>query len=217
MQTLTKRLLSEGVRDRVLSDTQLSRFVSGSAQRRYHLVNRAVAAGDLVRLRRGRYVLAASLRRVPPHPFALAQAFEAGSYVSFETALSYHGWIPEAVRVVASVTPGRKKHSHDHALFGSFSFHPLALEAGYFLTMVERVALDGQTALVASPTRALMDLVCLRKQEWQGMAWLVDSLRIDREQLERFTNATVRRLSCVYQHERVRRFLSALATELGHD
>jgi hypothetical protein len=217
MQTLTQVLIGSGLANRVLSEAQLHRVVSGTPQKRYHLVNRAMAAGELLRLRRGKYLLARTFRDTPAAPFALAQAFNAGSYVSFETALAHHGWIPEAVRTVASVTTGRKSSSYDHPLFGSFTFHPLAVDPGYFLVMVDRLALDGQAALVARPSRALIDLVCLRKQEWQGMAWLIDGLRIDPTQLRTITGAEIRTLSQVYRHKRVKAFLSSLAKELGND
>ncbi len=217
MQTLTKALIESGLADRVLSENQLRRVVAGSAQRRYHLVNRAMAAGELLRLRRGTYLLAHDFRDLPAHPFALAQAFDAGSYVSFETALAHHGWIPEAVRSVASVSSGRKSSAYDHAVFGSFTFHPLAVDPGHFLVGVERLELGGQVALVAQPARALMDLVCLRKQEWQGLAWLIEGLRIDLVQLRTITSADIRALSDVYRHKRVHSVLLNLAKELGND
>ncbi len=217
MQTLTQTLIASGLANRVLTESQLRRRLAGSPQRRYHLVNRAMAAGELVRLRRGTYLLTRELRDSPAHPFALAQAFDAGSYVSFETALAHRGWIPEAVRSVACVTPGRKSSAHLHPVFGSFSFHPLALDPGYFLSGVERMALSGQIALVASPARALMDLVCLRKQEWQGLAWLTEGLRIDLELLRNIPAADIRSLRATYRQKRVQSFLSSLARELGHD
>ncbi len=217
MQTLTKELIDSGLANRVLSEGQLRRVLSGSPQRRYHLVNRAMAAGELLRLRRGKYLLATTFRDFPAHPFAIAQAFDAGSYVSFETALAHHGWIPEAVRTVASVTTGRKSSTHNHAVFGSFTFHPLALDPGYFLALVERLELSGQIAFVARPARALMDLVCLRKQQWQGLAWLTEGLRIDVDQLRSITGADIRTLAQVYRSRRVQSFLSSLAKELGND
>lgn len=217
MQTLTQRVIDLGLADRLLSDTQLARLLEGSAQRRHSLVNRAMKTGELVRLRRGAYVLDNRFRTYPAHPFALAQAFVAGSYVSFETALAYHGWIPEAVYVTASVTPGRKTLTHGHPLFGSFSFHPLAIAPGQFLVQVERVQAMQQTMLVAKPLRALMDLVCLRKVEWQGVGWLVDGLRIDYEHLRNVSDGDIRMLDAVYSQKRVKSFLHAFARELGND
>jgi len=217
MQTLTKQLIDLKLSNRVLTDAQLARVIEGSKQRRYHLVNRAIKAGELLRLRRGSYLLAEPFRDYPIHPFALAQAFVPGSYVSYETALAHHGWIPEAVYTTASVTPGRKSLEYEYAVFGHFSFHPLATQPGYFLELVEREQSREQTMLVARPIRALMDLVCMKKAEWQGMDWLQESLRIEYETLRQVTGAEIRTLKLVYKHQRVIRFLDALARELGND
>ena len=50
MQTLTKQLLELGLANRFLTDNQLARLIDGSSQRRYHLVNRAMKAQELIRL-----------------------------------------------------------------------------------------------------------------------------------------------------------------------
>ena len=217
MQTLTELLIDAGFKNRVIVDAQLARLLSGTPQRRHSLVNRAVKAGELLRLRRGSYLLAERYRDYTAHPFALAQIFVAGSYVSFETALAHHGWIPEAVHTTASVTPARKSHDYAYPLFGRFTFHPLATHAGYFLERVGREQINQQTMLVARPVRALMDLVCLAKIEWQGMAWLEDGLRIDYDYLRQLTTEDIRILRRVYKHKRVIVFLESLARELGID
>ena len=195
----------------------LARVLEGSQQRRYGLVNRASKAGDLYRLSRGRYLLADRFRDYPGHPFALAQAFVQGSYVSFETALAYHGWIPEAVHTTACVTPGRKTKIFEPGKFGRFTFHPLAVHKGQFLELVQRIQITQQTMLVAEPVRALMDLVCLRKTQWQGLAWLIEGLRIDEEHLKSIVQSDIDTLMLVYKQKRVNSFLSSMARELGHD
>jgi predicted transcriptional regulator of viral defense system len=217
MQTLTQQIIELGLSNRVLTSVQLARLVEGSPQRRHNLVNRALKAGELLRLRRGCYLLAPPWRSSTIHPFALAQAFVPGSYVSFETALSHHSWIPEAVYTTASVTPGRKSLVYEHAEFGSFSFYPLAIQEGYFLELVGREKIAEQTMLVAEPIRALMDLVCLRKAEWQGVGWLIEGLRIDYEHLRNVSSADIRTLDLVYKQRRVKTFLKSLARELGND
>jgi predicted transcriptional regulator of viral defense system len=217
MQTLTEQLIDEGFKNRVIVNTQLARLISGTPQRRHNLVNRAMKAGELLRVRRGAYLLAERYRDYTAHPFALAQVFVPGSYVSLETALAHHGWIPEAVYTTASVTPGRKSQEYEHPLLGSFTFHPLATHAGYFLELVDREQINKQTMLIAKPFRALMDLVCLRKAKWNGMEWLQDSLRIDYEYLRQVTSADIRTLLLVYKHKRVTLFLESLARELGND
>ena len=217
MQTLTEQLIDTGFKNRVIADTQLARLIKGTPQRRHSLVNRAMKAGELLRVRRGIYLLAERYRDYGAHPFALAQAFVPGSYVSLETALAHHGWIPEAVYTTASVTPGRKSHEYDHPLLGSFTFQPLATHAGYFLELVDRDQINEQTLLIAEPIRALMDLVCLRKSAWKGMKWLQESLRIDYEHLRQITRADIRTLQLVYKHKRVNDFLESLARESGND
>ena len=221
MQTLTRQLLEVGLSDRVLTDLQLSRLIEGSDQRRYNLVNRAMKAGELVRLRRGLYMLPDKYRKKPTHPYALAQMIVPGSYVSLETSLSFHGWIPEAVYTTTSILPGRKSGKFKIEQVGLLAFYPLATRAGYFLERVKRIQLNGQTLLIASPIRALMDLVCLKKLEWRGMSWIVQGMRIDEEALGLVTGEELRTLKQVYKHKRVQYFLSelelALRLEPGND
>jgi predicted transcriptional regulator of viral defense system len=215
MQTLTEQLLEAGLGDRVLTDLQLSRLIEGSSQRRYHLVNRAMKAGELIRVRRGLYILADKYRSYPCHPFVLAQMLEPGSYVSLETALSFHGWIPEAVYTTASITPGRKEKKVNHEQEGLFSFYPLAIERGFFLELVERNHVHQQPFLVADPLRALMDLVSLKKIEWQGLSLLEQGMRIDQDYLKSISAADLQTLMHVYKHSRAQHFLSELGIELG--
>ncbi len=215
MQTLTQQLTAAGLNDRILTDYQLGRLVAGTDQRRHHLVSRAMKAGELVRLRRGLYVLADEFREHPSHPFAVAQMLVPGSYVSLETALAFHGWIPEAVYTTASIVPGRKVKEFRHERLGLFTFQPLATQRGSFLELVRRVEASGQSFLVAQPVRALLDLVCLRKIEWQGFAWIERSLRIDVDALNKVTGAELRTLKDVYKHQRMRNFISELEQSLG--
>jgi len=217
MKALTEKIMETDLVNRVFNDLQLGRKLGGSDARRYGLVNRALKAGELLRVIRGLYVLDNKYRDYPLHPFALAQVLVPGSYVSLETALAHHGWIPEGVYTIASIVPGRKSKDYEHEKLGSFTFHPLATNKGHFLELVERLKIDGQSMMVAKPVRALMDLVCLRKTEWQGMDWLTDGLRIDYDYLRSITNADIRTLQLVYKQKRVKTFLDNLARELGND
>jgi hypothetical protein len=217
MQALTESIIENGLRDRVLHEGQLARIAGGAAPRRYGLVNRALKSQELVRVRRGLYVLAPKYRGEPAHPFVIAQALEPGSYVSLETALSAHGWIPESVRVTASVVPGRKSSELEHPALGSFTFHPLAVNRDRFLELIERRRLSSQVALVAKPLRALIDLVALRKLQWQGLAFLIEGLRIEEQTLQEIKRADVEALVGVYKKKRPNTFLASLAQELDLD
>lgn len=76
MQRLTEAIIANGWRARILNEAQLARLLGGTAQRRYNLVNRALRSGELIRLRRGRYRLAASITGRVPHPFVVARALQ---------------------------------------------------------------------------------------------------------------------------------------------
>ncbi len=217
MKSLTEKIIESNQVNRVFSEAQLRRMLSGSDARRYGLVNRALKVGELHRIKRGLYALDNRYRDYPLHPFALAQVMVPGSYVSLETALAYHGWIPEAVFTTASILPGRKSKNYDHEKLGSFSFQPLAIHKGYFLELVLRERVNQQAVLIARPVRALIDLVCLRKKEWQGMNWLTEGMRIDYEYLRTINSADIRSLMFVYKQNRVKKFLDELSRELGND
>lgn len=210
MNRLIEHVIEAGYAERILSERQLSRILGGSDDSRYALVKRAMQAGALVKIRRGQYVLADKYRKHPVHPYQLAQAIVVGSYISMESALAFHGWIPEAVFTVVSVIPMRKSNELDHPKFGRFSFHPLAVHKLAFLVGVERRTVGNQSMLVAKPLRALLDLVAYKKLTWQGMDWIVNGMRIDVEHLLATPNKDFQDLRAVYKHRAVLVFLAQL-------
>lgn len=118
---------------------------------------RWVRSGRLHQLRRGLYALAPPYRKKEPHPFLVANRLVRGSYVSLQSALSFHGLIPEHVPVTTSVTIGRPQRRENPV--GSFAYSHLQPErlTGFRLEDLG----GGQEALVASPAKALADLVHL--------------------------------------------------------
>ena len=215
MNRLIEHVIDAGYAERVLTERQLARILGGSDDSRYALVKRAMQSGALVKIKRGQYVLADKYRKQPVHPFHLAQAVVAGSYISMESALAYHGWIPEAVFTVSSVTPGRKSNALDHPKFGRFSFLPLAVNKLGFLQGVERHTISTQTVLVARPLRAMLDLVAYKKLPWQGLSWIVNGLRIDADHLLEVPLRDFNALRQVYKHKPVQAFLQQLEQEVA--
>jgi len=210
MSSLAQQITATGLAGHILSERQLARLLGGSDARRYGLVNRALKDGSLLRIKRGAYLLGQGYRSEAAHPFAVAQGLMPGSYISFESALGWHGWIPEAVFTTASVTPGRKTLHYEAAEFGAFDFHPLAIADYRFLTAVDRVPMGKLTAFVAQPLRALMDLVALRKETWTGIDWLTQGLRIDEGRLAKLGRKDFVSLRSVYKHKAVNAFLTGL-------
>jgi len=130
--------------------------IVSSAQVRLQL-SRWVKAGRLLQLRRGLYALAPTWRKVEPHPFLVANRLQRGSYVSLQSALAFHGVIPEYVPVVTSVGPGRPETVHNP--LGAFQFNHLTGTLFFGYSRMEVAA--RQFAFVASPEKALLDLIHL--------------------------------------------------------
>lgn len=210
MSSLAQQVTAAGLADHILSERQIGDLLGGGDARRYGLVNRALKDGSLLRVKRGTYLLAKRYRSETVHPFAIAQGLVPGSYVSFESALAHHGWIPEAVFATASVAIGRKTRRFETPDFGAFSFHPLAIADYRFLTAVDRVQMGKLTAFVAQPLRALLDLIALRKEQWTGLDWLTHGMRIDEEMLLGLRRKDFAKLKSVYKHKAVNGFLASL-------
>jgi len=120
-------------------------------------LSRWVKAKKLHQLRRGLYTLAEPHRKTVPEPFLTANYLKRASYVSLQSALAFHGMIPEYVPTVTSVTTGRPEEI-DTPL-GRFLFRHVKKEFLFGYSKVELVG--GQAAFVASPEKSLLDLIYL--------------------------------------------------------
>ena len=113
--------------------------------------------GTLHQLRRSLYALAPPWRKVPAHPFLVANRMIRASYVSLQSALQHHGLIPEYVPVTTSVTtgsPGRWTNP-----LGTFQAQHIAMDL-FFGYRLENLG-AGQHAFIAWPEKALLDLIHL--------------------------------------------------------
>jgi len=132
--------------------------VAGVSTRQVRLqIVRWVNAGKLIQIRRGLYALNRPFRKVEPHPFLIANRFRKASYVSLQSALAYYGMIPEHVPVVTSITTGRPEEYQTG--FGAFGYRHVRkpLFTGFRSVSVA----PGQAAFLATPEKALLDLIYL--------------------------------------------------------
>ena len=120
-------------------------------------LSRWVKAGKIYQLRRGLYSIAPPYQRRQPHPFLVANHLQKASYVSLQSALSFYGLIPEVVNITTSVSTGRPERL-DTPL-GTFEFRHLKTELLFGYRMTE---LGEQSALIATPEKALLDLIYLQ-------------------------------------------------------
>jgi hypothetical protein len=113
-------------------------------------IARMIQSDDLLQLRRGLYATRRNL-----DPFCLAASIYGPSYISFETALSFHGLIPEAVYEITSATLKRPKEFQN--IFGRFRYRRIPAEV--YPIGIERIAEPEAPFLMASPTKALCDRI----------------------------------------------------------
>lgn len=174
-----------------------------------------LAKGDIVRVKKGLYILGESLRRRPFCRELLANLIYGPSYVSLEYALHCHGLTPERAETLTSVTCGRSR-TFDTPV-GTFSYRMIPLEA--FRTGMDRVELDdGRSFLIAVPEKALADRIVADRgagitTQKELHDYLLSSLRIDPGMLRELDPA---RLAEIAQHYRSRRvkLLSDLVSRL---
>lgn len=214
MTTLKDKIIEVNFADHILTDVDLNYLLDGTPAARYGMVNKALKKGEIIKVRRGLYLLAEKYRHKKLSKFFLTSRIVPHSYISLESALSYYGWIPERVTMVTSVLAiGRTKKFATP--FGEFIFYQLPVNEYEFLTGVTRVEeIKGEPFLLASPLRALADYVYVRKIDWQGIDYLITSLRIDVEQLMKITANDFIEINKVYRSKRVLQFLDSLKQEL---
>jgi hypothetical protein len=191
-------------------DTELMNLLPGSSNRRYGLIKRAIAHGELIHIRRGLYCLAEKYQRQPLNLFWLAQQIYGPSYISFESALSHHGWIPEAVHTVTSASLKRSRHL-DTPL-GVFSYTRIPCDP--LLTGVIRETEGKIVYLIAKPWKALADMVYAHKKSWRGVQPLVQSLRIDEESLAQTDPRELEEIQETFRSRRVLKFLKGVGKDL---
>ncbi len=135
-------------------------------------ISRMLAAEELIPLRRGLY-----LRDRTVNPLFLAPAIYGPSYVSFESALSWHGLIPERVEEIVCATLRRPARFENPA--GRYRYRHVP--ARVFSIGIERVEDSLLPWLLASPTKALCDTIALDatiRSQKDARAWF-DAMRIE--------------------------------------
>ena len=211
MQTLTE-IAMHSAGGGVFTRPEVACWVGGSQQRQFSLLKRAIASGEVLRIRRGLYCLSDKYLHQKLDPLELAQRVYGPSYVSLETALSYHGWIPEAVYTTTSVSFDRSRE-YDTPL-GLFSFTRVPQRTFYAAVM--RVTGDGGGSfLLASPAKALADYGYVHSCDWTSANPVIESLRVDEGLLAGITADELERLRENTRSRRVRRFLAGLRKDLN--
>lgn len=165
----------------ILDSVRMRSELAGMADQRGKIA-RMLQSGELISLRRGLY---ASRRDLDPH--CLGGPIYGPSYISFETALAWHGMIPEGVTEILSATPKRAASFEND--FGRFRYR--AIPMAVYPIGILRISDSDLPFLIASPTKALVDRIALEPgfrsmadvARWKEGMRIDTAVGIDREEL----------------------------------
>ncbi len=150
--------------------------------------------GEIIRVKRGMYVVSPNVSKQLLSIELIANHIYGPSYVSKESALRYHGLIPEQVYTVTSMTTNRSK-KFENAI-GNFDY--ITVEWKYYsIGVIQQTIEKSYTFLIASPEKALCDMITvtpwLRIQSEKALKiYLEDDLRFEMTALKNMNSDIVR-------------------------
>jgi len=133
----------------------------------------------ILRLKRGLYAFSIN----PPTKLEIANKLYRPSYISFETALSYHNVIPETVYMLTSATT--KKTKEFNVQNSNFRYYKIkkGLFFGYSPQKVR-----GKLILMAEKEKALLDYIYYLALKKRPFNERLDLNKIDKDRLGYFVN-----------------------------
>jgi hypothetical protein len=149
-------------------------------------IHKLMRDGFILPLKKGLYMAGPALNSVKPESFLLANHILGPSYISVETALAYHGYIPERVYEIASMTTKASRTFKTST--GTFTYTRIPLP--YYAFGLQRVMLaDDQYAIMASPAKAICDKIItttglLFRSKKTAREFLIESMRLDEDKLK---------------------------------
>lgn len=143
-------------------------------------------SGQLIRLKNGLYVVSKSITNQNLSLELIANQLYGPSYISFESALSYYGLIPERVYLTKSASLQRGKSYKTPV--GNFEY--IKVPEAYFPIGLHHIYVENlYTYILAKPEKALCDLITttagLRIQSVKAMReYIFEDMRMDFDTIE---------------------------------
>jgi hypothetical protein len=173
------------IQNKIFTDEDLTIILPQiSEEKIYNSLSYHFKKGHLKKFKRGVYSLVGPINKNIISRFYLANILYNPSFVSFESALSHYGLIPETVYEATSACFQMKKKvfKTTEGLF-SFSYSPVI---PFFLDVVKD---EQQSFLIASPLRALFDTIYSNRKTYKNLSDLEDDLRIDLDELKKYLSS----------------------------
>lgn len=201
MSSFSQKLMAN-VPKKMFDDRDLRIIFRGLTPNALRLaIKRAVDANHLIQLKKGFYIASIKGMQQPLSKLSVAGKLVSPSYISFESALSYHGLIPEAVYTTTSAHTQRRTKSFSTPI-GDFSYQYIPI-GPFPLGIVYETNNDIDHFIIANPIKALFDLVFVTRKHYTSLIHLEEDLRIEREELydkiKDFTRGEINELACSYR------------------
>ncbi len=174
--------------------------------------------GELIRLKNGLFVVSPAISRTVLSKELIANHLYGPSYVSFETALSFYGLIPEKVFAIRSATFRRAKIFENS--LGQFEY--IVVPETYYSIGITIQTVNKQfvaepefSFLMASPAKALCDIVLTTKHLFvkskkSMQRFLEEDLRIDFSVLHIVDSEIIRQCANAGRRKKEMGFLAEL-------
>ena len=140
------------------------------------------------------------------------------SYLSFEYALSFHNIIPERVVVYTNATFNKRKSKTYQNQFGLFTYRDVPKEA--FPFMVKVYEMDNYAYFIASPEKALCDLLYIKKPvtSIKELKMLIfQDLRISKDVFAQLNFEDIQFLSNKYVSNNIKYLIKYIESEYNND
>ncbi len=168
----------------------------------YNKISLEEKKNNIIKLKRGLYET-----NINADPFTIANVLYAPSYISFETALAYHGMIPERVYAIKSATFKKNKTKEYRNKFGLFLYQDINPNA-YPYDIIQ-IDVFNQKVLIASKEKALLDMLSVvspRNNKKELIDLLYDDLRINEDVFDELDKNKMIMMCDLYSSKTLRLF-----------
>lgn len=160
-------------------------------------ITRMINSKEIIQIKRGIFV------RADDETYSLnslSSVIYGPSYISFQSAMSFYGLIPEQVSAITCASYNKNKNKEFHTPVGDFYYYYIPPKVfPYDTTIMEE---NGQNFVIASPEKAICDSlykISIIKTEEELTKLLVEDWRIDLDVLKNLNRKSFKFLLPLYE------------------
>jgi len=212
MSKLISTILKSSPHD-YITDQEISVILGpeSTPEAKANLTMRLVKKGELIRLRRGLFILAKEYQRYPINTFEIADLLYHPSYIGLHSALRFHNAIPEAVYSTTCITTNRGKEIATP--LGHFSYK--YVNKKIFRAGLLRENSRNGSFLISSLEKTILDFLYIYERDWVGLDSLLKDIRLDEEVAEILNTQDLKTLAPIYNSKRISNFASQLIKDIS--